>query len=828
GRPYGRRFCRGDRPRSPVFPFSPVFAHPPIFPFQYFYNSKTSKLNIAFFKICAIINKNIAHSKIKNHENHENHENTNIERTAKMRNRLINTILIMTAYVLTCLAIFTGSYFQEALAVNVNQVSPVRVVATRDVENTVATQRNRDEAAARAAALPPVFAHDPTIDTQIFVNLYTIIYRLDEIRLEFEDWQEQQSMLQLAAYTQWQQQVAAWQQHLIQMGQLIAEGVDEDDITGPEQPSEEFEFERDVFPLNEHFTNFGVRLSNNQQIALISLSADDFDNFRYILHSTTENTIETPFETVNETILLFLQQNLEFLLQDVEIMQAAYAILVEVLMPNMIFNETADTGQREAMAAEYLVVYLQQDQLIVDAGEVISAEAYAIMQALGMLESEWNRDIIPLIGIYILVAVVMLTCCWFIRLYRTQIARRTKEALMLFSLYIGVLLVLWTMGSLSYYFMPVLAFTMLIAMLVNTRTAMVLNLGFTFIAYFVIEGTLHYILFFVLTGSIMSLLARYTIKRNHIMAVSVFAALFSAIIAVAISLTLEPHQVVYSPNLLINLAAIAALNGFLTVILSIGSLPVWEAVFGMVTPIKLMDLTNPTNPLMRRLTIEAPGTYHHSLIVANLAETAAYDINANPHIARAGGYYHDVGKLKHPQYFAENITGLNPHDALEPINSVRIIVSHVEHGLVLATENRLPQILHDIIREHHGTGLIKFFYHKAKELEKAKDSPAKLDKKDFSYPFNIPQSKESALVMLADGVEATVRSMMANGADVGAMDTLISKMIKDRLTDGSLSDSNLSIKDVDAVANSFYRVLKGMYHERIPYPDDPAVAVERR
>ncbi|MCL1987513.1 MAG: HDIG domain-containing protein [Firmicutes bacterium] len=745
-----------------------------------------------------------------------------------MSNRFTNSLLIFLAYVLTCVAIFTGSYFQDALAVNVNQVSPVRVVATRDVENAIATQRNREEAATRAAALPPVFAHDSSIDAQIFSSLHAFFNRIDEIRNDYQTWQDEQTLLQLEAYTLWQQQMSAWQQHLVQMGQMIAEGIDEDQITGPEQPSEEFTFEGENFPLDEYFNNFNIRLSANHQMAILQLSTEDYEDFRYTLLGTAESTLATPFEHLNESILLFIQQNLEFLLQDSELMQAGYSILLEILEPNMLFNEVADIGQRDAIAAEYTVVYLLQNQLIVDVGEVISAEAYAIMESLGMLESEWNRDIIPLTGIYILVAMIMLVCCWYIGLYRNQIARRTKEALMLFSLYIGVLLVLWAMGNFAYYYMPVLAFTMLIAMLVNTRTAMILNLGFTFIAYFVIEGSLTYIVFFILNGSIMSLLARYTIKRNHIMAVSMFAALSSAVIAVAVSLTFDPHQVVYSTSLLVTVAAIAALNGFLTVIISIGSLPVWEAVFGMVTPIKLMDLTNPTNPLMRRLTIEAPGTYHHSLIVANLAEAAAYDINANPHIARAGGYYHDIGKLKHPQYFAENINGLNPHDALEPLSSVRILISHVEHGLILATENRLPQILRDIIREHHGTGIIKFFYHKAKEFEEPDNPKTKVVEEDFRYPFNIPQTKESALVMLADGVEAAIRSMMANGATVGAMENLIGKLVKEKLTDGSLSDSHLSIKDVDAVCNSFYRVLKGMYHERIPYPEDPIAAVERR
>jgi len=266
------------------------------------------------------------------------------------------------------------------------------------------------------------------------------------------------------------------------------------------------------------------------------------------------------------------------------------------------------------------------------------------------------------------------------------------------------------------------------------------------------------------------------------------------------------------------------------VVIAVGSLPLWEVLFGVVTPIKLLDLTNPTNPLMRRLTIEAPGTYHHSLIVANLAESAAYDIGANPHIARAGGYYHDIGKLKYPQYFSENITGRNPHEDMDPLSSAQIIISHIAYGQTLAAEYRLPLFLRDIIYQHHGTSLIRYFYCKAKDMENLEDASTIVDKDDYHYPYMIPQSKEAAVVMLADGIEAAVRSMMNQGKDIGDMEAMINKMIKDKLADGSLADSRLSIRDVDVIGKSFYRVLKGMYHERIPYPQEVVVedAVSRR
>jgi putative nucleotidyltransferase with HDIG domain len=288
------------------------------------------------------------------------------------------------------------------------------------------------------------------------------------------------------------------------------------------------------------------------------------------------------------------------------------------------------------------------------------------------------------------------------------------------------------------------------------------------------------------------------------------------ILSISISLITESSSTLLVwPEVFTN-AGFAALNGMLTVIVCMGSLSFWEVFFGVVTPVKLLDLTNPTNALLRRLTIEAPGTYHHSLIVANLAETAAYDIGANPHTARAGGYYHDIGKLRNPHFFIENIAGENPHDHMDPYNSVQLIVNHVSYGLSLAAEYRLPQFIRDIIKEHHGTSLMQYFFAKAKESNCDKE----IDEKEFRYPYSVPQNRESACVMLADMVEAAVRSLIPRVKSVDEVRDQISALIRNKLNDGQLIDSQLSIKDVDIIENSFYRVLKGMYHERIPYPKD--------
>lgn len=741
-----------------------------------------------------------------------------------MRKRLINVALILIAFLLTCIAVWTGPYFDTALAVVVGYPSPIRVVATRRVENPVATERNRADAAERALNLPMSTLHDPSIDQDIYNNLYHFFDMLDYVRLGYDMWFHDQELAYEQSQIQWQTDRDLWEQHLIQRAQMIEAGIAEEDIEGPIQPSSEFVFDREDFPLDEHFepltTHLSHRLSHSQKEFLLSLTEEEHNDLQDAIFLTAEHILETPRVAITEVVLLEIQQYLEELTYIVDFIQVGYVILSEIIVPNMVFDPVGDAGRREASAADYDVVYLMPNQIIVDENEIITEEAYAIMGALGMLEAEWTRALVPMVGIAWLVALTILACCWFIYFYRQRMISRTKEALLLFTLYTSVIIVLWVLDGVGYYLMPILVFTMLIAMLIDSRTAITLNLGFTLIAFFVVGGDLPYIIFFMLSGSLICLLARYTTERSKIMIVALFVAFFNFVLSVAITFAFEPHQALYSWRSIMVVGVYAAVNGILTVIIAVGSLPLWEVIFGVVTPIKLLDLTNPTNPLMRRLTIEAPGTYHHSLIVANLAESAAYDIGANPHIARAGGYYHDIGKLKYPQYFAENIQGVNPHDDMDPVSSAQIISSHISYGLTLAAEYRLPQFLRDIIHEHHGTSLIKFFYAKARENENPDDPDSLVKEEDYRYPFTIPQSRESAVVMLADGVEAAVRSMMAQGKDMGDMKELINKMIKDKLTDGSLADSKLSIRDVDTIVNSFYRVLKGMYHERIPYPQE--------
>lgn len=268
--------------------------------------------------------------------------------------------------------------------------------------------------------------------------------------------------------------------------------------------------------------------------------------------------------------------------------------------------------------------------------------------------------------------------------------------------------------------------------------------------------------------------------------------------------------------------AMGITGGILSSILTNGALPFLEHTFRITSPVRLLELSHPDNVLLKKLLTEAPGTYHHSIIVGNLAEAAADAIGSESLLVRVGAYYHDIGKIKRPYFFIENQMGCdNPHDKIAPSLSTLILTSHVKDGVEMAKEHKLPQGIIDIIEQHHGSGLVSFFYHKALESER----PETVTEEEFRYEGPKPQTREAAIVMLADTVEAAVRSL--SNRTPGRVEGLVRKIIKDKLNDGQLDECDLTFKDLNLIANAFVRVLSGIFHSRVEYPD-MAQEIERR
>ncbi|HCG99630.1 MAG TPA: hypothetical protein DE036_07545 [Actinobacteria bacterium] len=258
------------------------------------------------------------------------------------------------------------------------------------------------------------------------------------------------------------------------------------------------------------------------------------------------------------------------------------------------------------------------------------------------------------------------------------------------------------------------------------------------------------------------------------------------------------------------------LGGISMAVLTIGTLPFLEKVFGITTDIKLVELSYANQPLLRELMMKAPGTYNHSIMAGNLAENAAEEIGANPLLARVGAYYHDIGKIKRPLFFVENQIGCeNPHDHTNPSLSCLIITSHVKEGIDLGKKYHLPPEILDIINEHHGTSIVAFFYHKAKESV-VKET---INEENYRYSGQRPKSKEAALVMLADSVEAAARTIAK--PTPGRIEQLIKRIVQSKLDDGQLNESNLTLNDIEKIIRSFTQLLTSLYHTRVEYPTVP-------
>jgi cyclic-di-AMP phosphodiesterase PgpH len=322
-----------------------------------------------------------------------------------------------------------------------------------------------------------------------------------------------------------------------------------------------------------------------------------------------------------------------------------------------------------------------------------------------------------------------------------------------------------------------------------------------------INGNDYYMgLIFLMSGLTAALLVHGARRRNSV----IRAGLIVGLVQVAVGIVLTNFRLLDPKQYLILFS-----NGLICSVIILGLLPVFEHLFGTVTNISLLELSDFNHPLLHRLMLEAPGTYHHSLIVGNLSEAACSAIGANSLLARIGAYYHDIGKLNKPEYFSENQDmPASKHDALSPSISKMVIMNHIKEGVDLGRREHLNQRIIDFIQHHHGTSLVYYFYRRA--LERVDDTE-EVSEDGFRYPGPKPKTKEIAVVLLADSVEAATRSMKSPSPD--GIREIVHKIINNKFIDGQLDDCDLTLKDLEKIANVFVHVLSGMYHTRINYPD---------
>ncbi len=676
---------------------------------------------------------------------------------------LFHVILASIALFITIAVALYSGLGQEKNDIVINGIAPKLYRAPREVINTVATESLKQQA---RDAVVPLYKHDPDVKTRV------------ESRIE--GFFDAASVLRAAS--------------IPLDNPYVDENTVEPNVTVPE----------DSAILNFDLTDSQIRY-------LIDLPTDEYLNLKSHVFATTSNSLELGIKPENLLrSLVSLRDDIDKSDTDEPAKAIAYAVISAALEPNLIVDEEATVKERELKADAVEPVVFLAGQNIVSQGERITPEVYAVLEELGLVKQGSDELLTPIAGRILLAVLSFAGAIAFIVVFSKPLLKNRKEAMILLTLYGLTVVSASLLTSLPMYFVPILAFASLTSILLDSQLAFAATIFTTIVCGVVYGGNTAFYLYFFVTGSFTAFVSRLSTQRSKVFMISVMTAVISAITLYCCSLLFD--RVLWSDALLTNLVYVV-INGLFTVFLCIGSLPLWEVVFGVITPIKLLDLTQPDSPLINRLVIEAPGTYHHSLIVANLAETAAYDIGANPTLARVGGYYHDIGKLKYPGYFAENQHGDNPHDHLDPRSSAEIIMSHATMGMELASEYGLPPIVKSMVYEHHGNTLIKYFFYKA-----SKEAETPPIETDFRYKSTIPSFRESAVVMLADTVEAAVRAMIPSGKTMDEVEKAVKTLIKDKLDDRQLTNSGLTIKDLDTIAAAFMRVFKGMYHSRIEYP----------
>lgn len=565
---------------------------------------------------------------------------------------------------------------------------------------------------------------------------------------------------------------------------------------------------------------------------IINARPEDLELIRQTALSVVQNLLSKP---VTEEALPDIYQQAHAQVDSMGYSRTARDIIklvaINSLRPNLIYNaEATEKAIQEAVeAVQPVQKNIKAGEIIVRAGDRVTAEQISILEQLGIQRTQSYTS--TLIGAGIFVLLTFWLVIQFLRRYYPDIFKDDRLMLLIGLIFIIILLLtrFLTMIKISNnaeinalvgYLAPVAAGSMLIAILLDNRLAHFLTLIMALYVGLLTEGSQLFYGITAFVGGTVGVFKVYRLSQTSDLAKS---GLYVALANIVTIVTLSMIGGSFSWNAVLVGTVIGAVNGILSSILMIGALPFLESAFSITSMMKLLELSNPNHSLLRRLLLEAPGTYHHSLMVANLAEASAEAVGANPLLVRVGAYYHDIGKLKRPEYFVENQRGFdNPHEKIAPALSALIITSHVKDGLEIAREAHLPDVVVDFIAQHHGTSLTKYFYSRA--LEEDRDGSISPD--SFRYEGPKPQSKEVALVMLADSVEAAIRSLQE--PTEAKIKDMVKKIIKDKLNDGQLEACDLTFKDLETITQSFCTILEGIYHKRIEYPEVIVKEFERR
>lgn len=580
---------------------------------------------------------------------------------------------------------------------------------------------------------------------------------------------------------------------------------------------------RDNFEVLKYQSYFYVTPKIDLLKSLLELEADQYRELKeksYQLLINIEQNQRIHLKNIKDVTSKLPEFIAEF--QVSETLQPVMEQLLQTaLRPNLIIDEAKLARLKNQVISEVPQVIYRENDLIIAKNQVITENDIKMLHELHLVVDESSQLKVFLSLSFIVLLMIGLGLIYIFQFHPELF----KQERMLYLLLLLLLLVLGMVKVFSLvetsslpYLAPVSFAIMLITILINPQLALVMSMVISVLGGIIVEYNLALTIYYFVSGMITVLsVSRFQRQRDLVRCGSILM-ISNAVVVIFLNLLFRASFDIWA-------VLLAIFNGFFSAVLAIGSLPFLENIFKITSPIRLLELSNPGHPLLRRLQIEAPGTYHHSIMVGNLAEAAAQVIGADALWVRVGSYYHDIGKIKRPYFFVENQFALeNPHEKLNPSLSTLIITYHVKEGAEIAREHGLPEKLIEIIEQHHGTDLVRYFYNKANEANP--EDRGAINEKDFRYEGPKPQTKEAALVMMADSVEAAVKSM--SKLTPAKLEALVHKIIWDRLEDGQFDECNLTLKDLTEVKNSFLKVLGGLFHTRVEYPEKVLKEMERK
>jgi len=670
---------------------------------------------------------------------------------------VLSKVMLGTVVFVVLFALLSAAITPERYDIQIGQPAPNTIKATKDVEDTITTKAEKAKAAGKVG---DIFTTDPNVAEEVIKDAQAKFELFKQISKNAGESAGDSGVISA--------------NELLQPLTISAEEYDA--LSNANEEDLDTLFARTVRLLNEAFSN--------------TLAADK-------LMSAREDIVNALVNDFDMSLISVVDKTLE-----------------DVLRPNHFKDEAATKKAKEAEMDKVKTITHIKGEVIVSDGEIVTEAHYEMLRTLGIVK-ESNLDITLYYGVAMLVLLLMAAVIVYIALFDPEIMKSTKELFLLSLISVIVIGVSVLVRDVSPYLMPTTLAILLVSQLVKRRLAIVMNVVLSVgISLFASSSTgfFNMTMFTIVVNSIVSgmvallVLKKKKQQRTITLIAGVAVGVSNMICTIAIGF-------VNNANLrtVLILSEWSAGSGILAAILCIALMPILEGAFNIVTPNKLLELSNPNQPLLRRLLLEAPGTYHHSIIVANLAEAAAGEIGANALLARVGAYYHDVGKLKRPSYFKENQMGDNPHDRTDPRVSTAILTAHTRDAVRMLQRERIPEPIIAIVASHHGDTPVMYFYNKSR-MENGDD--VKID--DFRYDGPRPQSKEAAIVMLADTVEAAARSLP--NPDSEKLNSLIRNLVRQKMEDGQLDYCELTFGDVDRICSSFLTVLSGVFHERIEYP----------